>query len=62
MKPRWKTIVELVVFIICVFIGSYTVSISLTWPPVLPQWFGVVLGVATVIVFSDKVGEAWREL
>jgi hypothetical protein len=61
-KPRWKSLVELVVAIAGVLIGATVVTNNLTWPPAFPQWFLVLIGVNATIVFLGMVERNWKEL
>ncbi len=62
MKPRWKTIVELIISAICMFVGASMASTNAVWPPQLPEWIGLGLGFLVIIVFLEKIRDRWNEL
>lgn len=61
-KPRWKTTVELALYIFGLLIGAYMASSNWTWPPTFPQWVVVIVGLFLVFAYLDKVHKAWGEL
>jgi len=61
-KPRWKTIVELVLCVAGVFVGAALMAENADWPPRLPESLLFVLGFIVVCFYVDKVADKWEEL
>lgn len=65
MKPRWKSVVELLVALAMVYVGAQLFLDSVHGMLLfdgLPAWLGVVLGLLIMWPSLDLVKNAWKAL